>query len=611
MAERGAVDHKTFTVLHTNDMHSNLIGVSPSADYNPTVLDADDTRGGFARLATLIALRRQACQEIGPVLLLDAGDYSMQTAFGAGIRETGGAELQLMYEMGYDATTFGNHEFDLGPDGLGVSIGKAYVAGRCPPVVASNTDLGADDPTLDQLRALAAEGPLHRHLVIERGGLRFGILGVIGKEATFYTGGKGAVSFADAIETAKTVAKHLRETEHVDVVIALSHGGVVRNEDGTYTSGDDVTLAEQVPGIDVVIGGHGHTRLNEPIIVNGRTPVVQSGRYTRNLGELHISIDKAGISVDSYALNRVDASILGDQHIIEEIDGYKQIVTDAVFASRGYAIDQPLVIIPQDMPNTLTDVAAMSPLANFATDAVRAATGADVALSASGMIREGLMKGRSGVQTVYDVFSIAPLGQGVVDDTAGSAIVTAYFTGQELKHLLEFLLVDNPAHPGEYFPRTSGMRFCYDLTRPRFDVVTAIELGDLEKGYTAIDITPKNEELYSLSCPLYLGAILVTIPTATKGALTLAAKNREGQTLTNRVEALDLPRASTPDFLPPRHTMDRTSVATSERDGVITEIKEWQAVMDSLRRLPVEHKGDLPAFPTDERATEVRGIKEG
>lgn len=85
----------------------------------------------------------------------------------------------------------------------------------------------------------------------------------------------------------------------------------------------------------------------------------------------------------------------------------------------------------------------------------------------------------------------APLGAGVVDTTAGSTLVTAYFPGQELKHLLEFFLVDSPAHPGEYFPRVSGMRFRYDTSRPQFDVVTAIEIGDLGRGYHATDITGK------------------------------------------------------------------------------------------------------------------------
>jgi len=81
---------KVFTILHTNDIHSNLIGMGPSSDYTPFTLNDDLTRGGFARLATLIATRKTARQAQGPVLILDGGDYSMGTAFGAAIRETGG-----------------------------------------------------------------------------------------------------------------------------------------------------------------------------------------------------------------------------------------------------------------------------------------------------------------------------------------------------------------------------------------------------------------------------------------------------------------------------------------------------------------------------------------
>jgi len=105
-----AVDgKKTFTILHTNDMHSSFIGMGPAADYTPFTLNDDTTRGGYARLAALIARRKEARKGQGPVLVLDAGDYSMGTAFAAASRETGG-ELQLMSLMGYDATTFGNHE---------------------------------------------------------------------------------------------------------------------------------------------------------------------------------------------------------------------------------------------------------------------------------------------------------------------------------------------------------------------------------------------------------------------------------------------------------------------------------------------------------------------
>ena len=530
--------NQTFTILHTNDMHSAFIGMGPASDYNPFKLNDDKTRGGFARLAWLIAQRKAARGDQGPVLVLDAGDYSMGTAFGAATRETGG-ELQLMSHMGYDATTFGNHDFDFGPAGLGKSIDVAAKAGRFSPVVASNTNFAATDATLADLQRLAKDGVIRRHLVIERGGIRFGVFGVLGKEAQFYTTGAGAVTFSDAIDTAKEMATTLREREKVDVVICLSHGGVEKGPDGRFTEGDDVRVAEAAPGIDVVIGGHNsHTELTEAIIVNGRTPVVQTGMEGRNLGELVITLDGCKLSVLSYRLDPIDDTIAGDRAVNDEIENLKKTVTEVVFASRGYSIDQPLAVAPRDIPNTFTDIAASTPLANLITDAFRKATGADIGFTANGLMRAGFTRGKSGVQTVYDVFSVAPLGAGVVDPTAGSALVTAYFTGQELKHLLEFLLVDNPVHPGEYFPRSSGMRFHYDPSRPKFDVVTVIELGDLDRGYRAIDISGKDARLYSLTSPLYLGIILVAIPKYTKGLLTLVPKNKAGQPLTSRVEAL-------------------------------------------------------------------------
>ena len=600
---------KTFTILHTNDMHSAFIGMGPASDYTPFELNDDKTRGGYARLAGLIAQRKEMRNTEGPVLVLDAGDYSMGTAFGAATRETGG-ELQLMSRMGYDATTFGNHDFDLGPDGLGKSIGMASKAGRVPTVVASNTDFAGTDATLADLQRLAKDGVIRRHLVIERGGIRFGLFGLLGKEAQFYTTGAGAVTFSDAIETAKEMVRVLRETEKVDVVVCLSHGGLEKGKDGRFTDGDDVRLAQAVPGIDVVIGGHSHTALEEAIIVNERTPVVQTGLEGQNLGELVVALDGGRLKVKSYRLHPIDDTIAGDRAISDEIDKLKKAATAVVFASRGYSIDQPLAVVPRDIPNTFTDIVASTLLANLVTDAFRSATKADIGFTANGLMRASFTRGKSGVQTVYDVFALAPLGAGVVDTTAGSALVTGYFSGQELKHLLEFMLVDNPAHPGEYFPRASGMRFRYDPSRPRFDVVTAIEIGDLDRGYRAIDITGNDGRLYSLTCPLYLGVIVVAIPKYTKGKLALVPKNKEGQPLTSRVEALDDPRDNnTPYLLPPPGTVDKGSVATGA--DTVREIKEWQAIMDHLRSLPVKSHGELPMIPVDERAAEVRAIRVG
>jgi 5'-nucleotidase len=510
--------------------------------------------------------------------------------------------------MGYDATTFGNHEFDLGPDGLGKAIDVASKAGKIPAVLSSNTDFTANDATLTELRQLSKAGLVRRYLVIERGGIRFGLFGVLGKEAQIYTSG-GAVKFPDAIESAKEVVKILRETEKVDVVIALSHGGVEKGKDGRFSGGDDVRLPEAVPGIDIVIGGHSHTELKEAIIVNGRTPVVQTGLEGRNLGELVITVDGAKLTVDSYRLHPIDDSIAGDRAIGDAIDKLKKGVNAAVFGSRGYSIDQPLAVTPHDLPNTFTDIPAGTILANLTTDAFRKATQADIGFTANGMMRAPLMRGKTGVLTVYDVFAMAPLGAGVVDTTAGSALVTAYFTGLDLKNILEFFLVDSPAHPGEYFPRVSGLRFRYDKSRPMFDVVTAIELGDIDRGYRAIDISGKDARLYSLTCSLYVGVILVAIPKYTKGKLALVAKNKNGQQLTSRVEALDAPRDNSGYLLAPPGTVDKNSVATGNGNGAVRETKEWQAIMDHLRSLPVKKKGELPVIPVDERAAEVRAIK--
>ena len=182
----------------------------------------------------------------------------------------------------------------------------------------------------------------------------------------------------------------LRETEKVDVVICLSHGGVEKGKDGRLQRRRRRAPGQEVPGIDVVIGGHSHTELREPIIVNGRTPVVQTGKEGENLGELVVTLDGGKLTVESYRLYPVDDTVAGDRAIADEIDKLKKAVTGAVFASRGYSIDQPLAVAPQDLPNTFTDIAASTLLANLVTDAFRSATKADIGFTANGMMRAGL-----------------------------------------------------------------------------------------------------------------------------------------------------------------------------------------------------------------------------
>jgi 5'-nucleotidase/UDP-sugar diphosphatase len=445
-----------FSILHTNDMHSNVVGVGPLRDYTPLSLGDDQTRGGYARLGALIAQRQAELARLGPVLVLDAGDFSMGTAVAAACRELG-AELQLMAQMGYDATTLGNHEFDLGPDGLGQAIKQARSAGAFPPVLATNSDVSAASDRLQDLQELVQAGVIKPYTVIERDGMRFGLIGLIGYDAFKYAADPGGVVFGDPIETAQTLAQQLKQEEQVDVAIALSHGGVVRGPDGQFDQGEDLNLLAAVADLDVVIGGHTHTELTEPLLVGDR-PVVQTGKYGENLGELVLSLEQGQVKVESYRLIPIDDQIRGDDAIQAQVDEFLRRSTSSVFASRGYETTQPLVAIAADWPMDYADIESGTPLANVVTDALRQATHSQVALTANGMIRAGLIKGNGGVQTVYDVFALAPLGGGIADSTAGSALVKGYFTAAELKNILEFLLIDDPNHPGEYFPRVSGLQ---------------------------------------------------------------------------------------------------------------------------------------------------------
>ncbi len=486
----------TFTILHTNDLHSNLIGMAPSSDYSPSTLNDDATRGGFGRITTLIRERRAAAEDLGPVLVFDAGDFSMGTAFAAATRETG-SELRLLSLAGFDATTLGNHDFTLGPTGTAAAIGAAVAAGRFPVVLATNSDISAPAEDLAGLQDLSRQGVLRDTLVIERGGIRFGIFGVLGIEASVYAVNAAPVLFIDPVEAARAAVAQLRDVDNVDVVIALSHGGVRMNPDGTITEGADIELAREVPGIEVVVGGHSHTVFGAPVLVNGRTPVVQAGHNGRYVGELTVTIDGDALSVDAFRTHAIDDSIPGDPAISDVIEEIKERVTEVVFAPRGFAIDQPLARIDRDLTNSSADLAASTILANLCADAFRRATGAPIALTANGLMRNGLTRGKTGVQTVYDVFAVAPAGSGVLEMSPGSTLVTGYLTGKEIKNVLEFCLAGAPARPGDYFPRASGLRFTYDAGRPTFDQVTEIALGDIDRGYAPIDITD-TETLYGV-----------------------------------------------------------------------------------------------------------------
>ncbi|HEX5843071.1 MAG TPA: bifunctional UDP-sugar hydrolase/5'-nucleotidase [Pseudomonas sp.] len=574
---------RSFTILHTNDWQSRLLGFGPNNEFTPASEGDDDTVGGVARLATLLKQRRAAAGE-QPVLLLDGGDFSMGTLFHTVTREIGG-ELRLMSELGYDAATLGNHEFDFRPAGLAAMISAAHrVKGEALlPLLSSNLGFDPARTEDDSLQAHYEAGRILPYKLIDKGGIRFGLFGLLGNNAVAVSPMIKPARFADPVATAQTMVAKLR-AEGAEVVILLSHMGVSQQADGSWR-GEEVELVEQVPGIDIVVGGHSHTALAQPLLVGGRTPVMQAGSEIQHLGELRMRLDDSGKpQLLDYRLHPINDQIAGDAAITAQVEDFKQVVSERMLAPKGYAFDQPLAKVDKTLTRAFDDPI----LGNLVTDALRAATGSDLSFTGNGTIRDNLILGRHGVQGVSDLFRIAPLGIGELDDAPGYPLIKVYVTGKELKSLLEVLLVAYQMRDSKsYYPRVSGLRFSYNPWRVPFDRVSRIEIGDAHKGYSALDM--QDERLYSIGVTSYVGSFTWLVGDLTKGLLSVQPKDAQGRPLSELKAAI----------------ID----ADPQAPGV-QEYKEWQGLLDHIRRLPDTDGDGLADIPTQGAAAEQRMLRE-
>lgn len=273
---------KRITILHTNDQHSRIEPFEVSA--NKVTSD----KGGFARRATMIHKIRQ---EEKNVLLFDAGDVFQGTPY---FNMFGGElEYKLMSKLGYDAGTFGNHEFDNGLEGLQKAIPHASF-----DLLTSNYDFS--NTILD--------GLTKPYKIIKKDGIKIGVFGV-GIELHGLVDPRmyKETIYLDPIEIAQHYANKLRHEEKCDLVICLSHIGY------GYKNSDQVSdriLAQKTKDIDFIIGGHTHTFLpepevhqnadNKPVLVN---QVGWAGLY---LGRIDFNFQKGKLKgFTSYKLNEM------------------------------------------------------------------------------------------------------------------------------------------------------------------------------------------------------------------------------------------------------------------------------------------------------------------
>ncbi|CAM3756379.1 bifunctional metallophosphatase/5'-nucleotidase [Parendozoicomonas haliclonae] len=563
---------KPFTILHTNDWQSRLLGFGPNTEYTPNTLNDDLTMGGVARLATRIDELRQQNSN-GPVLLLDGGDISQGSLFHTLYREQA-FELRLMKQLGYDALTLGNHEFDFRTDGLSQMLASASKhLDELPPIVTSNLEIAPAQ------KHLVEQGVIRRWMIIEKDGIRFGLFGLIGKEADEVTPQARPSTFSDQVETARKMVKLLREEQKADVVILMSHSGVIKMEDGSW-GGEEVEYARQVEGIDAIVGGHSHTPLHEPIMVNG-TAVVQAGSETRYVGELKLRLNDNGqVNVDGYTLHAIDDKTLGKQQISQKVEGFKALISDSVLADTGYQFSQTLV----HTPATLTRDYDEQALGNLVADAIRKATNSDIAITTNGVIRDDILKGESGFQAVSDIFRLQPLGVGPTDSKPGYPLIQVWLTASEIRGMLEIMSTAWTVKGEAYFPRFSGLRFTYNALRPPLDRITRIELGSSKEGYTELDLSD-DQRLYSLGASSFVGGFAWVVSEMSYGLISVTPKDKQGQPLTDLNKALVDADLSTPG---------------------VQELKNWQAQLDFFASLPDTDGDGIANITLDEQTTESR-----
>ena len=563
------------TILHTNDMHSHLLGFSPNIDYTWETSGDDATVGGWARLAAFIEATKW--ERSNPVLVLDAGDFMMGSLFHLVSREQA-LELRLLKQMGYDVVSLGNHEFDLKPDGLARILAAAQANQGLPDLVLANARFSADSDKDDTLAAAFEAGLVKPYRVLERGGLKIGVFGLLGKAAREVAPFASPVKFDDPIETAKKMVDLLRNQEKVDVVICLSHSGLSHKP----KKSEDEILAKEVPGIDVIISGHTHTRLDHPLMV-GQTIIVQTGCYGAAMGRLDLEIDNGHVKMDKYELVDINDQIAANPEIGREIDQFQEVVQAQALAPFDLQFQGTLAETAFD----LTIKPEESNLGNLIADALRwsvnrydsdpADPDGQVALAviSNGVIRDDILKGRTGRIAVCDAFRAIPLGIGW-DGTLGYPMVSFYLTGPELKKAFEILTSIYPMKGDDYYLQYSGAKITYNPHRVPFDRVTGIWLGDEENGYQELDYSDKNPALYRITADIYNSTFLKIIGNFTWNILTIVPKDRQGRPITDLAEA--------------RVDMD------PNQDG-LQELKEWWAVLEYIKSFPDIDGNGVPDVP--------------
>lgn len=513
--------HET-TVLFTHDLHSHFLP--------QTAADGGES-GGYARLATVL---RQERAQHPDALTLDGGDFSIGSLIQT-LYTSKAPELRTMGALGYDATTAGNHEFD--HEGLGFArmLTAARTSGdTVPALLMANYKPSDDNPDqLDIQRAMSAYG-VKDYMLLERGGITYGIFGLMGTDSDDCAPTSG-FTLEDPIEAAKRCVKALEE-QGAQFIICLSHGGTNVKE----SKSEDQQLAKKVDGIDLIISGHTHTTLTEPI-VEGDTYIVSAGPYCENLGSITLEWTEAGEkTLKDYHLTPIDEKVAEDQTIATLVEGWKNQVSSSYLASYGLSYDQVLTTSNYDLPKPQNKDRVDNALGNLVADAYHWASTTlvedapdveTVAVVADGVLRASLYKGNITTSQAFDVLSMG-VGE---DGKSGYPLVSCYLTGKELKAVMEVDASVSPIMTGTQL-YMSGAQYSFNTHRLIFNRVTGAQL---EEPAYAVNFGSQslskleNDKLYRVVSGMYSAQMLGTVKDKSFGILSIVPKDENGQPITD------------------------------------------------------------------------------
>lgn len=558
---------KEIDLLFLHDTHSHLESFVTLQDGQAAVA------GGFPRIKTLI---HKAKADNPDTLIVDAGDFSMGTLVQT-VFANQSAELRMLGDLGCEVTTLGNHEFDYRSHGLASSLLAAAESGDpVPALVLCNIDwqaMEAEGLTDEQQLlkdAFEAYG-MADYTVITKGDVKIAVLGIFGEDS-LACAPTCVLKFKDAAKAAAETVAEIKANEDADLILCVSHAGTNTDQQKS----EDEILAKKVPEIDLIVSGHTHTALDEPIR-RGDTYIVSCGEYGKNLGSLSMRQREDGRwEMTSYALLPITPEIEADAATQERIDDFMASVDNDYLSRFGYTQDQ--ILAKNDVVFATSDdlysIHTDHNLGNLLSDAFLYAvskedTGdshpVDVTIVPSGCVRDTFPLGDI---TVADVFNAYSLGVGP-DSVPGYPLISIYLTGAELKTGVEIDASLTDIMPSARMYMT-GIQFSFNPHRLILNKVTDLYLTDGAGSRIEIE----DDKLYRVVCDLYSGQMLGAVNSVSFGILSVQPKFADGTPIENIEDA----------------------VITTSRG---TEIKAWAAIADyinSFEDTDGDGISDVPAY---------------